>query len=204
MLLAQLDTLITIAIFLVIAIISSWLKKKQAPEDEAWPGQSSGPQQGPARPRPKPSSWEEELRKLLEGDEPAPPPRPPPVIVHEKPRPAGPPPVMPRPIPTPRPLPAARPAPLVAQDEQDIGLPVRLPSLTQSSEAYQRASQIDLQVAERLRQIGQQVTRHTGAQKAEVVSTDILLGKAMLRERTSLRGAIVASVILGPPKAFEP
>ena len=193
------DTLITIVIFIAIAIVSSWLKKKQAP-DESWPDQPAPPLPGqpqrPAPPRPKPASWEEELRKLLEGDEPAQPP-PPPVVVYEKPKPVRPPPVAPRPVVPPR------PAPVLVKDDEGVGLPVRLPSLTQSSQAYQRASQLDLKVAERLRQIGQQVTLHTAVQTTEVVSREILLAKSMLRNRDTLRSAIVASVILSSPKAFE-
>jgi hypothetical protein len=194
------DTLITIAFFAAIAIISSWLKKKQQPEDESWPGQAPPPvPDGSAEktpPRSKAASWEEELRRLLEGDEPAHAP-PPPVIVYEKPKPLRPPPVVP-------PRPVARPLPTIEQrDEQDIGIPVQLPSLTQSAQAYQRASQLDLQVAERLRRIEQQVTRHTMAPRAEATSPEILLAKSMLRNRDSLRSAIIAAVILGPPRAFE-
>ena len=193
------DTLITIAIFVVIAIISSWLKKKQEPEDESWPGQSPSPPDRPAerpKPRPKAASWEEELRRLLEGDEPASAPAPP-VIVHEAPRP----PRSPSAVPPLRPVPP--PVPAIERDEEDIGLPVHLPPLTQSVQAYQRASQLDLQVAERLRRIEQQVTHHTIAPKVDVTSPEILAGKSMLRDRKALRSAIVATVILGPPKAFE-
>jgi len=197
------DTLITIAIFVIIAIISSWLKKKQEPEDESWPGQPPPPVPGrfdrPSErppPRPKAASWEEQLRKLLEGDEPAPAP-PPPVIVYEAPKRVRPPPVAPPPRPAPRPV------PMLERDEEGVGLPVQLPTLAQSAQAYQRASQLDLQVAERLRRIEQQVTRHTIAPKAEAAAPDIFLAKSMLRNRDSLRSAIVAAVILGPPKAFD-
>ena len=199
------DTLITIAIFVIVAIVTSWLKKKQEPEDQSWSGQSPPPVPGrPAErppPRSKAASWEEELRKLLEGDEPAPTP-PPSVIVYEAPKPLRPPPVAPPPVALP-PRPVLRPVPVIERDEQDVGLPVQLPPLTQSVQAYQKASQLDLQVAERLRRIEQQVTHHTIAPKAEVTSPEILLAKALLRNRESLRGAIVAAVILGPPKAFE-
>jgi hypothetical protein len=199
------DTLITIAIFVIVAIVTSWLKKKQEPEDQSWPGQSPPPVPGrPAErppPRSKAASWEEELRKLLEGDEPAPTP-PPSVIVYEPPKPLGSPPVAPPPVTLP-PRPVLRPVPVIERDEQDVGLPVQLPPLTQSVQAYQKASQLDLQVAERLRRIEQQVTHHTIAPKVEVTPPEILLAKALLRNRESLRGAIVAAVILGPPKAFE-
>lgn len=197
------DTLITIAIFLVIAIISAWLKKKQEPEDETWsgqqppavPGKFGRPQtERSVPPRPKPASWEEELRKLLEGDEPA--PAPPPVVVYEQRKPVKPPPVVPAP-----PI-LQQPRPVIVKDEEDVGLPVQLPSLTQSAQAYQRASQLDLKVAERLRQIEQQVTLHTPAQKGEVTSRAILVARSMVRNRESLRSAIIASVILGSPKGL--
>lgn len=197
------DTLITIVIFVVIAIITSWLKKKQEPEDESWPGQAPPPLPGrsdrPAeRPPPqrKAATWEEELRRLLQGDEPAPPP-PPPVIVYEAPKPLKVPPV------APPPRPVARPVPVTERDEQEIGLPVQLPPLTQSVQAYQKASQLEMQVAERLRRIEQQVTQHTIAPKAAITAPEILLAKSMLRNRESLRSAIVTMVILGPPRALE-
>jgi len=193
------DTLITIAIFVVVAIISAWLKKKQEPEDEGWtgappplPGEFE-PQKPAAPPRPKAARWEEELRKLLDGDAPEA-PRPRPIVIREERKPATPPPVAP-PV-------RQRPPPLIIKDDQEIGLPVHFPSLTQSAQAHQRASQLDLKVAERLRQIEQQVTRHTAAPKVERAAREIELAKTMLRSHDSLRSAIVASVILGPPKAF--
>lgn len=200
-----LESLITIAIFLGIAVVSAWLKRKQQADDdtETWPAEPHRPTP-PARPltptprpqvpRPtKPASWEEELRKLLEGDEPA--PQPPPVIVYETPRPR-PPPAAPPPVP--------RRAPVIireADDEMERGLPVHLPSLTQSGQAYKRASQLDVSMAEHLRQISEKVTTHAPAMKR--LPPALHPAFALIRNRASLQSAIVASLILGPPKALE-
>jgi hypothetical protein len=207
------ETLITILIFIGIAIFSSWLKRRQqADEDQPWPTSptkrstpppSAPASQRPAQPRPTKSvSWEEELRRLLEGEQPAAPP-PPPVIVHEPRRVPAPPPLPTAPA---RPTrPAARPVitPVLEIDEEQVGIPVQLPGLTESASAYERATQLDLKVAERLRQASDQVTKHSVTPVARTERRQGTAVAALFRDRTSLRAAMIASFVLGPPKAIE-
>src|SRR5262245_2323008 len=155
--------LIILAVIVAIYFIQEWWKQRQERARRAQDGFDPASRTGapdPASSAPKTSNWEEELRRLLEGDPVAPPPGPP-----ASPAPAPRPIAVPRPlpatvrrtVPTPRPVPVPIPV-LVTDDDMDRGLPVHLPQLTQSAQAYQRASQIDVRVAERLRRIDYQVT----------------------------------------------
>ena len=72
MMLADISGLIGLIVFVVIAIVSAVLKRKEEPFEippELRPRRDSPPQQRPAAPR----TWEQELRELLE-QRPAPPP----------------------------------------------------------------------------------------------------------------------------------
>jgi len=198
-----LESLITLLVFIGIAVVSTWLKKKQKPEDEKESWSDEQRRAGPTATRPqvprpaKPSGWEEELRRLLEGDEPT--AQPPPVIVYETPRPA------PRTGP-PAPPPVPRLAPVIVQDEGDEmekGLPVRMPSLTQSERAYQRASRLDISTAEHLRQISERIATHAAKEAATHPAPAPHPAVSLIRNRVSLQSAIVASILLGPPKALE-
>jgi len=85
----------------------------------------------------------------------------------------------------------------------DIGLPVTMPSLTQSAAAHHRATHLDETVAERFRKAGKQVTLHTPMREQRASAPEIRRALGLLRDRHSQRAAIVASVVLGPPKALE-
>src|SRR5882724_9943668 len=95
------DSLITTIVIVVIAAIATWFKKLGQPKDTdeetrmrrsiTTPRPTQPGQPRPfAQPRPQsgPVSWEEELRRLLEGGTPAAPPpmRPPPVVITQAPR----------------------------------------------------------------------------------------------------------------------
>jgi hypothetical protein len=182
--------LIVAGIALVTALYN-WLKKRRPPPDEA------GPPPAPARPVVKTESWEEELRRLLQGEEESPPP---PIILREAPR--------PEPPPLPRPALARPPARIVrpgAEEEEpmDRGLPVPLPGLARSAEAYARGSQLESRVAEQLRRVGELVTSHARIREVRTLNPAAVRVRTMLRGRDSLRTAVVASLILGPPKGFE-
>ena len=220
--------LLTMAFVLVVAIFN-WLKNKsrsadtedtssapEAPPRIPPPGQRSSA--APTRPPAKKSDWEEELRRLLEGEQeqpPAPPPMPPPV--HHEPIPPIPPvhqeplrPIRPVHHEAPRPAAPIHVPPLVAKApvrplviEQERGLPVELAGLTASTQSYQRASELDEKVADRLRQITDRVGRHAAVQQTRRVSMAASKAVALLSNRESLRSVIMASIILGPPKGLE-
>jgi hypothetical protein len=221
---AAADTLITLLIFAAIAIISSWWKKRQG-DSESDP---RGDGQGPAPPLPsrrnkpppaQPTNWEEELRRLLEGEEAAPPSAPPP------------PPVAPsRPAPKPPPVPR-RPVVVVREEgETEKGLAVELPKLAESARsflrakslehqveehlrqraglatsasAYARASQLEVKVAEHLRHVTEDAARSPVPHRERAAAPESAVVRAMLHDRRAARAAILAAVILGPPRSLE-
>jgi len=87
--------------------------------------------------------------------------------------------------------------------EQDLGLPVQLPGLTASTQSHERASQLDHTVAEHLQEVSQRVRLHAARPLAAAASREVAQALALVRDQQSLRSAIMASVILGPPKALE-
>jgi hypothetical protein len=87
--------------------------------------------------------------------------------------------------------------------EQDQGLPVHLPGLTVSTQTYERASQLDQTVAEHIQEVGQGVRLHAVRTQATAASQEVARTRAWVGDKRSLRSVIMASVILGPPKALE-
>lgn len=210
---AGVETLITLLIFFLISGISAWLSKKQqaGQEEPQPPPQPRRPRPArPVRPGPTPAqpqappprqtSWEEELRRLLQGEseeEPAAPP----VITAPPPR--QPPPVT-RPTAAPPPLPKRQPAPVLkSDDDMEKGLPVKLTGLKEAAASYLHASQLDKKVEAHMRGIEHRVVTHKTAPMVKVVAPELIQARALLRDQRSLRSAIIASVILGPPKAMQ-
>jgi hypothetical protein len=203
MLFAIPDQLIFLLVVVVLSMLHSWWKKRKGEpetetESEPWPGQKPNrpPKSPPAgRPGPPPSkaaSWEEELRRLLQGEEPAR-PAPPPVVVQ---------------LPPPLPRAASRPAPrpiIVEQSDPDMdkGLPVKMPTLEHSAQAFLRASQLESKVASHMDRVGHQVTAHPKLETRKEVAPTIRQAIGLVRQRQSQRAAILAGIILGPPKAME-
>jgi hypothetical protein len=221
------EAVITVLVLVGYAIVNLLMKKKQAGDDgTARPG--SPPPRTPRRrippsaPPPSPPAktinWEEELRRML-GQEP---PRPPPVVL------AAPP---PSPRPTPRPVVAAPPRAASSDaDEQERGLTVPLPSLTDAARAYGRASQLDdamearmrqrgamaeatssfaqasqldLRVAEHLRHVTEGVSSFTAVAPKPRRSRSAESAAVAVQTPEGLRTAIIAAIVLGPPKALE-
>jgi hypothetical protein len=206
------EALLTILFLAGAAIVHSWLKKKQEKEADTWLDDTRSPdderhspsRRAPAQPRPQPTNWEEELRRFLEGERspPAAPPQspaPPPLIRPE--------PVVTRiPAPSPPPLvfqPASRPAAFEQSDEGE-GLPIHMPELSEAARAFERASQIEAKVGEQLRQATRTLITHRpalqGTSARRVAASDALV---LFKHPQSLKAAIVASVVLGPPRALE-
>ena len=205
---------IIIAGFILISVISSLVKKLQQKAD--------GPPapRPPGRPPPSPAeNWEAQLKRLLEGEDAAPPrpapPMPPPI-------PAAPPRAEPKPVPRPRVV-------VVEKNEQDEGLRVPMPTFVESARAHERAeqsddranerlrlgssmatasaayhhaSQLDVRMAEHMQEVREQVGKFTEAKRARAVSPEAAQAVALVRNPQSVRAALVASMILGPPKAL--
>ena len=164
------------------------------------------------RPRPqaplRPASWEDELRRLLDGQTPpqaAPPTqRTPPTISPQMPR-----------VITARSLPPAvvnpaavypgRERPVLSPPPVPAGIQItsqQLASLSESKQAYTRASQLDQTAAARIeRTPGQHVQLTTVIRRA--VSPEVTQVVSMFKNARAARQAVIASVILGPPRALE-
>jgi hypothetical protein len=184
----------------VLSMLHSWWTKRKEKESEDAETPPPGQPERPAPKRPSAANWEDELRRLLEGEDDKPAPRPPPVIVHA-PRPVAPPPL---PV-APRPRIASRPPEPVSQSDPDMdtGLPVRFSSLEGSAQAFLRASNIEGKVAAHMQRADQQVASHPKSVLKREASPEVRQAVNLLRNRQSQRAVILAGVILGPPKAME-
>ena len=204
-------------ILLVIAAASAffnWLKKKgeadgSQPAPPPIPGQREVP---PPPPPPQAQNWEEELRKLLQGEEPAPPPptRLPPLIVHQ-PRHVPPPPPVPVEEESPAP-PMFHPTPVLNQSAEAFERARRIDetaaqevdrgsTLAAAAQAFLVGSQLDDRMAEHLRQVTLRPVGKTGVTSAERTA-EAAAALELIRHPRSVRTAMIASVILGPPRAL--
>jgi hypothetical protein len=203
MFLAIPNQLIFLLVVVVLSMLHSWWKKRKGEpetegESESWPGEKPGrttstsPAGRPTPPPSKAASWEEELRRLLQGEEPARPSSPP-VVVQ---------------LPPPLPRAVARPAlrPVVIQQidpDMEKGLPVKMPTLEHSAQAFLRASQLESKVATHMQRVDQQVTTHQKIELRKQIAPEIRQAISLVRQRQSQRAAIIAGIVLGPPKAME-
>ncbi len=209
------DTLFAVLVFVIIAGLSSWLKKKQRADEDngslsSRPSSASrNPQRRPppmASSPPRATSWEDELRRLLQG-EPEAPATPPPVIVSS----APPPQLHPQPGASLRPptLPAARTprrAPIRPTRPLEVALTVSSSGFQEgmkAQEIQEKTKELDRQVQKQMRMLGEHLRHQTAEMEAPKAAAERLLARAMLRDRQSIRAAMVVSAILGPPKALE-
>ncbi len=217
-------------IIILISAVSSWLQRKRE-ADKARDAARNPPPSGPrpaqyspaAAPRPaKTTSWEEELRRLLEGETPSAPPArprpappPPPTVVTSSPRtPALPPsPFQPvvrttRPVPAPPPIrpvivrvPEPSPTPLPVPTVTSVGTR-DLAAMSQSRQAYERASQLDQQVGAHIAKVSTQRVQLTSVVRTKA-SPEVVQAAGMFKNARTVRQAVIASLILGPPRALE-
>jgi len=168
------------------------------------------PRPDPSRPRPQPAStsWENELRRLLDnqGQQTAPPPRMPQPMV---------PPSVPRVVSVPRPMPVIieTPTPAAPSRIRPVLVPPPLPpglqpsnqplaTLSESQQAYARASQLDKSAAARIERVpGQEVQLTTVTRQA--ASPELAEAVSLFKNPQAARLAVIASVVLGPPRAFQ-
>jgi len=85
----------------------------------------------------------------------------------------------------------------------DKGLSVKLPTLEHSAQAFLRASQLESKVAAHMDRVGQQVSAHPKLELKKEVAPAIRQAIGLVRHRQSQRAAIIAGIVLGPPKAME-
>lgn len=229
------ESLLVFVAVMAISGVSNWLKRRQAerersfvpqPRSEPKPLRTNRPV-SPANPPPTPVplprpvlQWEEELRRLLEGDtEPAPtlapaPPPPPPVPAAPPPPPLQPPrmpaPQAREPHPTHLPVPTRSPVrfPEMPGALDDAPAPAfQLATMEQSASAYGRASHLDDKTGVRLRDIDAQTVRHSTppafVHDRAVRSREAERVIAQLRNPHTARQVVLASMILGPPRSLD-
>jgi hypothetical protein len=209
---AGIESLIGLLVFVGISILASWLQKKQRQQGEDVPAppprrpRGTGAPVPPSAPPPqKPLSWEEELKKLLEGHLPQeePPPAPPPPIIVQAPR-RTPPAIPTEPAPEPR---RHKSVFEVTEERNPTELSVEptfqhLPGLSQSAQVHQEASQLDDKVQAHLRAVTQRPVGSTHVQH-RAATPEASAALALVRNPKSIRSALLASIILGPPRALS-
>jgi hypothetical protein len=199
------DGLVIILILIVMSAAANWLKRRgQSEETEIWPDEAEPGDQSPTHrraappdapatpPRPARSSWEEELRRLLEGEtprrpEPKPAPTPPPV------RPVV---ITPsKPVPAPPPLTTAAPA------------SGRARTIGQTAVALGRARELQRRAADDFRRAQSRIGGRpllSAMERRRDRSEEIRRAREWFSNPQAARQAVIASVILGPPRAVAP
>jgi hypothetical protein len=187
------SSFIGLLIFVAIAIISAMLKKRQEEPFELPP--ELKPRRGSPTPQePRPRSWEEELRHLLE-DRSAPPP-----LAREA-------------VPTGQ---YHQPPPLLETAGDAGHIEVTLPDpqpnieprfqslagLTQAQGRFAEVGHIHERVAQHMTDLTHHRVGSTSVQRHDVTPEvrDVI---GALRNPRSLRTAMMTAVILGPPRALE-
>ena len=227
---ASVEGAILLLVLYLISALFNWIKRRAEQK------QSGAPVPAPLRPGEHPApattpttagkSWEEELKRLLEGESPVFAPSPPP--------PAAPPPVItpPPPVLAPARASASRRAAAVEPMSEESDAPSRpLATLRESESAYRRGSSLDRRTEERLKKVQaldtaeaayssashlhervaarmRHVVDHTRdaspspleTHRRHVAATAPL---ALLQSPQSARQAIVTALVLAPPKAME-
>jgi hypothetical protein len=191
----QADGLIPFLIFVAFAIIASLFEKRAKREKQ----QERNPLPG----QPRRKSWEEELNDLLKQQQPAPPP-------------------MRREVPAPPPAayvppPVYAPLPPPIPDEEDRGIEVYFPTthrkidpvfqpmhgLSVADERHAHAASLQQRVEQHMASVTRRTAGTTQVERHEV-SGRTHDAVELVRSRHNLRGAVLASIILGPPRALEP
>jgi hypothetical protein len=227
------EKLIILLVVGIFTVVTNMIKKSREAKERrdasaAPPSATTGAGPRPVQ-APKTANWEDELRRLLEGQitgapTPAPKVQPPtarpvappiarpvappvarPFVVVQTPRSGAPapkaaaPPVFSPPLLTPKPgsLPAPIPVPAVTALSSR-----RLADLSQSRQAYERASQIDRTMAAHISDVPGQPVQLTRVVRSEA-SAEARQAVSLFKNTGSARLAIIASTILGPPRSLE-
>lgn len=211
---ASFESLIVFVVILLLSAVANWIKTRKGLDPEAWDEEQTGtppsgprprpPTSGTPPPRPKPVfDLEGELRRLF-GEEPEPKPAPPPVlprpVVEAQPSEVFVPVVL-------APAPPAAPSSLgrtaVEAATATAGESARMASVANSYLRSGTAGRTGLDRAEAAR-LASQFERRAGSvrDRRRAASPDVASVLALLQQPTTARQAILASVILGPPKGL--
>lgn len=215
---ASLESILVFVAIVLISAVSNWLKQRQERKQAEAQGESAPLRPRPAIPNvfddqpkapaaPRPLDWQEELRRLLEGDERKPvsppsaaspqrtPPRPMPVFDDESP--VKPDPVLAR---------AGGPVTVLVETESEGPSGSGPGRLQESAAAFLRGNQLGDAVESRLQAVASQVATarvsRALARSGNATETANRL-KAQLRNPVAVRQAILAAVVLGPPRGLE-
>jgi len=206
------ETIVTILVFLAISGLSTYLRKKsQAKESRGMPAPpppNRSPGGGAGSPQPEgqrslTSSWEEELRRLLKGETPAEPGGTPPPI---RPRPLSrenAPPVL---VPEPKAEPIFEAEPIIISADRSETVGAAFAKFQDADSAIANArslrdkAALDLASAKEMsaRKGYRLEPKRTVSRSGEIAQT-----MAMFRSPGSARRAIIASVVLGPPRGLQ-
>lgn len=236
---ASVEGAIILLVLWLLSALFDWVKRRAEKKQSESPAPTSPPMCPGQHPAPAPATvpppaaktWEEELKRLLEGESPvftpAPPPPPvaPPIIV------TVPPPVL-APARTPARAPATRRTAAVEPMSEESDAPSRpLATLSESESAYRRGSTLDRRTGERLQKVhalgtaeaayssASQLHERVAARMRNVIDhtreanpsspetrrrhVAATATMALLQSPQSARQAIVTALVLAPPKAME-
>ena len=234
---ASVEGAILLLVLYLLSALFNWIKRRAEQKQSGAPAPAPprpGEHPAPApAPAPAAKTWEEELKRLLEGESPvfapSPPPPPPPVapplIV------TVPPPVL-APARAPARATATRRTAAVAPMSEESDAPSRpLARLRESETAYRRGSTLDRRTGERLQKVHALTTaeaayssasqlhervaarmRHVVDHTREASPSPLEIRRhhvvatatlALLQSPQSARQAIVTALVLAPPKALE-
>jgi hypothetical protein len=189
---ADIGDFIGLFIFVLVAIVSMLFKKKEKQEEEFELPPELKPRQ-PQRRQPPPvtHSWEAELRRLLE-DRPAQPP----VVRHQR----VPPPI--QPMWTEPQVLAPKPAPARVKHREPESAFTTEGEVCDPDPRFAGGAHLPERVAHQLAE----VTRHRVGQtkvRQKGIAPETKLARELVGSPHAARAAIIASIILGPPKALE-
>jgi hypothetical protein len=196
------DSLISLLIDFISWAFRTATKKDEDPYNAP---RNVPPVNQPARPAnvPPPQrkgvSWEDELRRLLGDETPTRPPVLSPPI--NRPKPVASPQIKPAPVVVRAPVPDVVPIPVPTVQRVSTG---ELAKLDESRLAYERASQLDKLTAERIKKVPGQHVGSTSVVFHTLASPEVAQAVSLVKNARAVRTALIASIILGPPKALEP
>lgn len=180
------------AFWLLPTLLKKFQQRQQERDAANAPAAPDSPRPPASQGDPAPTTdWEEQLRRLLEGESPAPA------------RPAE---SWERPIPVPAPPPLPPAPQRVVTVRTQPRLPGKTDTLEAATRAYFKAGQVDAKTENRFRNIDAQVSDHKPVPVRSALSRRSPAVVAALRQLntpSSVQQAMVAAMILGPPRALE-